>query len=336
MALKFKEPQTIRATYRIVTPMFIGDAEQKASGISPTSVKGALRFWWRALNWGELRSESLSDAAALEKLNNNEGILFGTTADGGQAAGFTLRVNQEVKISRKRDWPSGRQNDPSSYLGLGLWSMGLQPQREYIDEGQSFEISLQVDDKIAGEQIASLKSAMKALGLFGGLGSRSRRGFGSISLKTLDSENFNFECTDSYIEAVTEAFSIYRKAEVFEPPYSAISKDAVFAISQKGVDSPRKAHAQLGELFKNYRGQPSSMRGPKKRVFGMPYSDGGKAESEARRASPLLMHIHPIGDKFVNTTLFLPAEFHSDPSLAAVDYSLASGFLKTLPEVVVV
>lgn len=46
-------PNKITASYRIVTPMFIGDAKQEASGISPTSVKGALRFWWRALNWGE-------------------------------------------------------------------------------------------------------------------------------------------------------------------------------------------------------------------------------------------------------------------------------------------
>lgn len=45
-------PSKITATYRIVTPMFVGDANQQATEISPQSVKGALRFWWRALNWG--------------------------------------------------------------------------------------------------------------------------------------------------------------------------------------------------------------------------------------------------------------------------------------------
>jgi hypothetical protein len=43
--------KTLQATYRIVTPMFIGDAEQKATDLRPPSIKGALRFWWRALNW---------------------------------------------------------------------------------------------------------------------------------------------------------------------------------------------------------------------------------------------------------------------------------------------
>lgn len=39
-------PDKIIACYRIVTPMFIGDAKQEATAISPQSVKGALRFWW--------------------------------------------------------------------------------------------------------------------------------------------------------------------------------------------------------------------------------------------------------------------------------------------------
>lgn len=41
---------TITATFEIVTPMFLGDADQKATSIRPTAIKGALRFWWRALN----------------------------------------------------------------------------------------------------------------------------------------------------------------------------------------------------------------------------------------------------------------------------------------------
>lgn len=44
MVLTFKEPLQIQARYRIVTPMFIGDANQDATDISPTAVKGALRF----------------------------------------------------------------------------------------------------------------------------------------------------------------------------------------------------------------------------------------------------------------------------------------------------
>lgn len=34
--------KTIEARFRIVTPIFIGDAEQKATAIRPPSIKGAL------------------------------------------------------------------------------------------------------------------------------------------------------------------------------------------------------------------------------------------------------------------------------------------------------
>lgn len=76
------------------------------------------------------------------------------------------------------------------------------------------------------------------------------------------------------------------------------------------------------------------MRGSKKRVFGMPYSGGSQQESDARRSSPLLFHVHSIDSKFVDTVLFMPATFHYEPALNSVDYSLASGFLSTLDKAV--
>ncbi len=72
--------QKLTATYRIVTPLFLGGADQKATDIRPPSVKGALRFWWRALNWGRIRSECQNDADALCELNQHEADLFGAAA----------------------------------------------------------------------------------------------------------------------------------------------------------------------------------------------------------------------------------------------------------------
>jgi hypothetical protein len=61
--------ESIEASFRIVTPMFIGGADQTpADGIRPPSVKGALRFWWRALNWGRIREQTSCDEVALQLL----------------------------------------------------------------------------------------------------------------------------------------------------------------------------------------------------------------------------------------------------------------------------
>lgn len=340
MALTFKEPQIIRASYRIVTPMFIGDAEQKASGISPASVKGALRFWWRALRWGEIRAEVQSDTVALQRLHAEEAGLFGTSADNGKAARFTLRINaRTVSITHSTEWPNGG-NDPSGYLGIGLWQSGshangnFQPHREYIRENQSFSVEILASTDLSAEVMQQLRDALTAWGLFGGLGSRARRAFGSVAIESLDNTSFQFANVNDYQTAVSKLFSTYRLASIGQPPFTAVSKHTRCSISDRLESSARIVHATLGTAFRNYRGQPSNLRGSKKRVFGMPYAGGTRAENDARRASPLLFHVHLIGSRFVGTVLFLPAAFHHEPALENVDYSLASGFLKQLPAAV--
>lgn len=340
MTLNFKKPHVIKATYRIVTPMFIGDAEQKASGISPASVKGALRFWWRALRWGQIRSQIASDRIALQKLHAEEAHLFGTSADNGKAAAFTLRVNtSQLKTECKTDWPQGG-NDPSGYLGLGLWESGshakgnFQPHRTYISENQEFLVEILASASVSIEQQQQLNDTLIAWGLFGGLGSRARRAFGSVAIKQLDNKSFVFKQLSEYQTTASQLLSKYRLTTIKQPPFSAFSIDSQFGIANQLETDARRAHASLGVLFKNYRGQPSSLRGSRKKVFGMPYSGGNRLEAEARRASPLLFHVHPIDNKFVGTTLFLPAVFHHNAALANVEYSLARDFLKQLPKVV--
>ncbi|WP_028490535.1 type III-B CRISPR module RAMP protein Cmr1 [Thiothrix lacustris] len=342
MALAFKAPHVIKATYRIVTPMFIGDAEQKASGISPASVKGALRFWWRALNWGQIRAEIQSDTAALQRLHREESALFGTSADNGKAARFTLRVNtNSLKFAHATDWPHSG-NDPSGYLGIGLWESGnrardnFQPHREYITENQTFGVELLCLPDVSAESQQQLRDALTAWGLLGGLGSRARRAFGAIAIESLDSTSLKFAAVTDYQAAVSKLFSSYRLATIKQAPFTSLCKETQFSISAKIASNARSAHAILGQTFKDYRGQPSDLRGSKKRVFGMPYAGGTALEGNARRASPLLFHVHPVGSQFVGATLFLPAEFHTDTALASVDYSLASQFLQKLPSAVLV
>ena len=344
MALKFKEPHIIKATYRIVTPMFIGDAEQNATGISPQSVKGALRFWWRALMWGKIRAAIASDRVALQHLHTEEAKLFGSSAENGQAAAFTLRVpdHKSISITRATDWPNGG-NDPSGYLGLGLWETGshakgnFQPHRQYIRENQKFAVELITTANVTTEQQQQLRDALTAWGLFGGLGSRARRAFGAIAIETLGTESFAFAQVGDYQKAVSKLLTNYRLASVKQPPFSAFSNAAQFSIGNQSDSDARRVHAALGTLFKNYRGLSTSpVRGSKKKVFGMPYAGGNKQEGEARRASPLLFHVHPIGTRFVGATLFLPALFHHDQALATVEYPLAKAFLQQLPQAVLV
>ena len=184
--------KTLTATYRIVTPMFIGDAEQKAVDVRPPSFKGALRFWWRALQWGKIRKDYQTDAEALRELHKQEGRLFGMAAnDKNKKAGqslFMLEIRaQPIKTDKLiTGWPTGAFG--SGYMGYGLTGTKDTPHRGGLPENQLFELNLWFKPEATDAEIQSIRESLEIFGLLGGLGSRSRRGFGSIALENLKDE----------------------------------------------------------------------------------------------------------------------------------------------------
>jgi CRISPR-associated protein Cmr1 len=117
-----KNSKQLTATYRIVTPMFIGDAEQKATSIRPPSIKGALRFWWRACQWGKMLQEAEGDVSrALHTLHQREAKLFGIAAEdnsGGQGR-FLLQVNP-TKLNECNPLPNATEGI-QYLLGQGIY-----------------------------------------------------------------------------------------------------------------------------------------------------------------------------------------------------------------------
>jgi CRISPR-associated protein Cmr1 len=297
--------QKLTATYRIVTPLFLGGADQKATDIRPPSVKGALRFWWRALNWGRIRSRFNNDAEALRELNQQEADLFGAAAVDKTARGQSkvlIRTVSKISGIRETTWPSNQT--PSGYLGLGLFEMNNHHQREAISEGKDFDVELIFSGDTKAEQIEQVRYALIALGLLGGLGSRSRRAFGSIALQKINQESFVMTTQEAYRNEIKKLMDKHDFLSD-SPPYTAFSSKTKIALFNQGKDA-RDTHAKLGAAYKQYRGQPSRLRGRIKAVFGLPLT----GVSEQRRASPLLMHIHPVGSSFQAVVTYLPAVFH--------------------------
>lgn len=252
MALKFKEPQVIRATYRIVTPMFIGDAEQKASGISPASVKGALRFWWRALRWGQIRSTVQSDTAALQRLHQEEGQLFGTSADNGNAAQFTLQLAYSLKTASL----TNPKPEIQYLLGQGLYRNGYL--RTALAENNSFELVLTLHPKPQKQsqetyeaQKQQLVDTVMIFGLMGGLGSRARKGFGSVAIQSLSLDDVAISIPTNAAEFQVEIRK--HQSTVNNPPFTAFSSKTRIDVSSQG-DNALNALNQVGEEQQLYRG----------------------------------------------------------------------------------
>ncbi|MBU0500426.1 MAG: type III-B CRISPR module RAMP protein Cmr1 [Gammaproteobacteria bacterium] len=364
--------QEITATFRIVTPMFLGGADQGVSdGIRPPSIKGALRFWWRALNWGRFRSAASCDEAALVLLHDEEARLFGIAAneDGGGGQGcFLLRVSHESlkHTDKPAIHPKFKDHAAARYLGYGLMvaftstnhdtkvtKHAGQLERGCLNEKQEFTVSLVFRHGID----PSVREALIAWGLLGGLGSRSRHGMGSIALISLVERSLNKENgteiwttppdANSYDKQVKALFSS-PSLPTTEPPFSAFWRDSRIDRLLSGTDCYSVLNA-FGKAMLMYRswgrsngtgggsnvlGLPSEQRfnrdhdwfrnsgwaasnpnfHPERVEFGLPHNyhqthHHVTSEKYERRSSPLLFHVHPVGNQFIGVGIYLPAQF---------------------------
>ncbi|QFU02563.1 hypothetical protein FIU83_13045 [Halomonas sp. THAF5a] len=304
-------PRRLEATFSIVTPMFLGDGTQRAESVRPPSIKGALRFWWRALNWGRMReAERGNTDAALQRLHREEARLFGLAArrsndqqeEGGQGL-FRLGVSQPSDMATVSDWPRDG-NSQGGYLGYGLWGSREAPHRTALAEDQSFRLSLAFKADTKDGDIHQLRQALTLWGLLGGLGSRARRGFGSVALTELDGEPMAVTSLADYRDRLSAALGDGSWPDS-RPPFTAWSQQArchAFATAPSG-------RAAIGKLEAPYKEVRKSLRGKTKVVFGLPLVG---VDSRRRRASPFLMHVHPVGDAFLPVVTELPADFHPD------------------------
>jgi len=321
-------PATIVAEYRITTPMFLGDAQQQseAGQVRTASIKGALRFWWRALYWGPLLSANAGEEAmALQALHAEEGALFGRASDGRNSVQSLVQINAELSDAQWQ--PQGQpMRDLAYLLGLGLWS-GKSTSRSHIAGGM-LRLTLRLKPSVSGAQAESVRRAMMALGLFGGLGSRARRGLGSLSLQWIEYAGQRTEIKDlSALRGFVADLDLSASASAPLSAFSAASRLLVVTAER----NPRSALAQAGELLQLYRdgtvggktrqsnfandrllaGQAA--RGdevgslPQRATFGLPHNyfwkdtkaklDIAPKDSERnRRASPLLTHVHQFPD----------------------------------------
>ena len=143
-------------------------------------------------------------------------------------------------------------------MGYGLdYEKGSQKKyRPFINASQRFNITILSHPSIKGiVDLMDLIKPFEALGLFGGLGSRSRRGFGSLTLKSIEVDDKSYWSapkTKADLEKNYKDFysSIQLKRE--NPEYTAFSFNSKTVIL-KGFNDYKLALNELGSLMLNFR-----------------------------------------------------------------------------------
>lgn len=281
----------IKATFEIITPMFIGDGLQNADSIRPTSVKGALRFWWRALVWPKLIKQHNNEDEALEQLRLQEVELFGAAVKGkfGGQGKVSVRVrDDEAPCKVVGYWPKDA-NSPSGYITYGL------SDRKAIAEGYKFIVEL-ICKNTSEEQNIALENTLLTFGRIGALGARARRANGVVQIVKLNEKNVQLD-QNQYQQWLQ---TLIHQENDF-PAFTAFNKHCLMRTFQPN-NTVKKAHGALGGTYKDFR---STIKQGEKAKLGLPLKD---YDENSRRASPLFLHVYKLSDStFLPVMIFIPA-----------------------------
>jgi len=200
-----------------------------------------------------------------------------------------------------------------------------------------------------------LVNALQAVGMFGGMGSKSRKGYGSLMITKLEGATTWTAptTTEELRRALADLAYPLDVPEADElPPYTAFSTSTrVVVLPAASGHSAMALLNRLGREMMRYRSwgkdglvlgekseknftndhhlmhdDPSNRdRHPLRIAFGLPHNYGDKPKDKVtplgwdRRASPLLFHIHLLcRDKPVAVATFLPSIFLPRPAVINV------------------
>ncbi|MGI6558012.1 MAG: RAMP superfamily CRISPR-associated protein [Limnochordia bacterium] len=295
---------------RVVTPLFLGNAVQKVE-FRPPSLKGVMRFWHRAQGPHCLKTE---------------GEVFGSSgkSKSGQAA-FFLRVGQSaVRTGKLEGWSA-----PHRYLAYGIGGS------ECIPPGETLTFTLVFRPTATPKTREDVLRSLRFLNYFGGLGARSRRGFGSVVL--LDDLPADY---DDLVAQLQREVAQLPLVDADEASYTMFSRGARIVVLPAG-NTWAEALERIGSLMSSVRDPAHSPPGypwarqdaqlmagflrtgeashaPARAAFGLPHNyyfrqSGTRVyvrgdQQTTRRASPLFIHVHQMRDRqHALVVTFLPA-----------------------------
>ena len=195
--------EIITLTCKVISPMFIGNANGKNAELRPSTFEGSLRFWWRAIH---------PDLSEYELRKQETEFFGGSYMD--------------------RDDYNKTVNKPPSYRFLEITGgeitsdkIDLDP-RDGKNRGKAkaimpnsvFTIKLQIiNNNNNKEKVLALFKLASALG---GLGKRSRRGAGAWKIEKINGENnivYNKENIDKWITTINSNYPTNNQTQNF--PY---------------------------------------------------------------------------------------------------------------------
>ena len=339
----------IEATYRVVTPMFCGgsDPGSARAELRVPSFKGVLRFWWRALAWARQDGD-------LEMIRREEDKLFGSAGGGKSRVSMSLTGPIETRplaAGEVLEDAGHVVGEGARYLGYGVMEAFPRRNRRAGELIRAcllapFDLTVRMRARcLTDGQVRSLRDALIAVGLFGGMGAKSRKGYGSLvvrSLRVAGEESWRAPRSIDELSGRIGALACERSTNGWAD-FTALSGKTRHLFVTGAAGTPLMLLDLIGRELVRYRswghrgtvlGQPSERnfeddhdlmkldrmqrtKHPRRIAFGLPHNYGPRPSDQVgpfdrgldRRASPLFIHLHECAGKPVAVLSFLPARF---------------------------
>lgn len=203
-------------TLTFLTPCFCAGADQSRAEIRPSSIRGQLRWWFRALGGSKCDERDL---------------FGGVHGEAPTASAIVVRVS-DIKHGQPWNPPHVSPNSPSSYVWHFASVSGKQPgSRGYgprwnrdavLSPGTSFKLHILYRHPLPDALNAAFKRSLACFLTLGSFGLRATRGLGAFSCAevpfdkcALDGTGFALDVRDitgSYAEAIGSLVKGTRKA----------------------------------------------------------------------------------------------------------------------------
>lgn len=311
----------IKCEIEILTPMFLGGAPQNVINGEPgkplcelrtQSIKGTLRYWYRTL-------------IGHKNTAIKESALFGSSDEKIGASKVRIKTEKKnLKTYDKTQFPKipeymfrhptkGFSMNPLDYLAYGPVDNDKVIARKAFSPGATFDLVLSLNGCTPTQRVEFSRALFLWL-YFGGLGSRSRKGYGAIKL--LNEENvFRDQDWFSKNNPIGTLKNLITGILPTQPPYSEeysyLDMNTKYWISKNKVDTWEKCLSMLGRDYHNWRQVLPVALG--REVLGTPLLHGSPNFVYKRRATSYFLTVFKISKALYEYgVLHVPSDYSKD------------------------
>lgn len=253
--------QTITFDCEIITPMFISGADGSTPELRAPSIKGMMRYWWRAIN---------SDLS-IDDLRKKESEIFGNSDESVGRSKFSIRISHH----------------PDKHFNYKPMPHKDKPFLNAFSVSQKFSLKFLTQSK--DNTLEIIKNIFILSSILGGLGKRSRRGFGSYQISKINGVEYN---------KIINLKNIYEILEDLKPKLFILEKNKIILNKVSKVSFPYIKEIELGNN-KSFNNHDQILKHIGESTHNNDKDSLGFASGNERLSSPIYVSILRENNSFI-------------------------------------